>query len=354
MNRIGFLLTVLLLVFMISGVSAQSHVTTPGSFCRYAKNSPRGKNINREGHTQCPACDLEDEKEDIARKAENKRREDVKNAAIAAENLAKQRALEAELKRKRDADKGVTEVAVTMSASKGNTTAAAAGSTAGNRLPGYFYDEGDSDNQSVGSMTFPVDFPERNNRIYKLYSDINYFVLNNQRILDNDEFRVCVGVKSASYFPQGNPNKFPPGVGIVVLNKTADDHVISDLVDANGKRLLNDDNISTILHFSDDYFILLDGAVFIPGSYPPASYQFKNCRFYNYKTKQFYQVPLQTRGGRKYVEIGWTVGGTYLDKKKLRDKSTYRAFVEILNDRENTTIYYITNEGKLESDDIHR
>ncbi|UYQ94993.1 hypothetical protein MKQ68_07785 [Chitinophaga horti] len=343
---------ILLLFSATSYVSAQSHIGTTGSFCRYAKNSLRDRNIYREGHTQCPACDLEDEKEEVARRAEDKRRQDVKNAAIAAQRLAEKKAQEELLKKKREADKGVTEVAVTMPADKKtvNNAVAASPAVGDGMLAGYFYDEAATNNQSLGHMIFHINQGERNNQTYKLYSDVNYFVLNNKRILDNNEFKACIGVRRLSDKDQGNAYQFPAGVGIVILNEINGEHVIADLVDVTGKRLLKDDNISTIVHFYGDYFILLEGKVFTPGSYPHASFQFDDGVIYNYKTKQ--RHPL-ARYSETRVSVGWHVNATYLPKNKLRDKSTYNAFLEVHTGWNTSSIYYITNEGKVASDAIH-
>ncbi|SFO75505.1 hypothetical protein SAMN05428949_6492 [Chitinophaga sp. YR627] len=344
-----------LLLSMIIDISAQSHVATTGSFCRYAKNSLRNKNVYAEGHTQCPACDAEDAKEAVARKAEDKRRTDVRAAEQAAKALAEKQAQETALKNKRAADKGVTELAVTMPANKANTatpTKKASVSVTGMAV-GCLYDDAETDNHSVSDMIFDINQGERNNRVYKLYRDINYFVLNNRKILDNDEFKVCIGARRPSLDPE-NRDKFPPGIGIAILNETADNHVISDLVDATGKRLLNDDKISTILHFSGDYFILLEGKSFGRGAAPHASYDFSNGAIYNYKTKRRYELQPFQSANRRHVQVGWVVNGTYMDKKKLRDKSTYDAFFEVITGYDASMIYYITKEGKLEADEISK
>ncbi|MBV7530634.1 hypothetical protein [Chitinophaga sp. sic0106] len=351
MIRIKFLLSVLLF-FAVNQLSAQSHVTTPGSFCKYAKNSLRNKNIYAEGHTICPACDKEDEKEATARKAENKRREDAKNAAIAAENLAKQRALDAEMKRKRDADKGVTELGLKMSPTKGSTGAPPPVEIDGMKA-GYFYDDGQTDNQSVSYMIYYPNQSERNNQIYKLYSDINYFVLNGKKILDNDEFKYCIGVRRVPGQVGHNTANFPPGVGIAVLNKIVDDHVVSDLVDATGKRLFNNDNISTIVHFTDDWFILMEGKPFGLGGHPYYGYQFPAAKFYNYKTGETFDIPNAQPGSRSYVQISAAVNGSYMLARELRDASTYRAYIRIYG-RDKSTVYFITNEGKLEWDEVNK
>ncbi|WP_276482296.1 hypothetical protein [Paraflavitalea pollutisoli] len=349
----AWFLLVTLLLFTTNDILAQSHVTTTGSFCRYAKNSLRNKNVYAEGHTQCPACDAEDAKEAVARKAEDKRRADAKAAERAAAALEKKRAEDALLKKKwEEANKGSTELAVTMPANKttANVPSAVTPAVINGMAAGYLYDEGETDNQSVGKMSFSINQGERNNQIYKLYSDINYFVLNNKRILDNDEFKVCIGVRRIPGGPQNNPTKFPPGVGIVILNETAGKHVIADLIDAKGERLLKDNNISTIVHFFGDYFILLEGEVFSHGG--GTSYGFSDGVIYNYKTKQRY--PLAKYGSkRNRVNVAWQVNATYLSKDKLREKSTYSAFVEVITDWQKSMFYYITHDGKVESDDIN-
>ncbi|WP_186774579.1 hypothetical protein [Chitinophaga pinensis] len=178
-------------------------------------------------------------------------------------------------------------------------------------------------------------------------------MLNNKKILDNDEFKACIGARRPNLDPD-NKDKFPPGIGIVILNETAGGHVISDLVDGTGKRLLNDDNISTIVHFSGDYFILLEGKYFGRGAAPHSSYDFPDGAIYNYKTKQRYELPAFQPANHKHVQVGWVVNGTYMDKKKLRDKSTYDAFFEVITGYDVSMIYYITKEGKLEADKISK
>ncbi|TWV92569.1 hypothetical protein FEF09_28285 [Chitinophaga pinensis] len=153
MIKVWFFLAALLL-FVIIDISAQSHVATAGSFCRYAKNSLRNKNIYAEGHTQCPACDAEDAKEAIARKAEDKRRADVRAAEQAAKILMEKQAQETALKNKRAADKGVTELAVTMSANKPNTGTPTkkAAVVVNGMIADRLYDEAETDNHLVSYM----------------------------------------------------------------------------------------------------------------------------------------------------------------------------------------------------------
>lgn len=104
--KIKVLLTLVSLVFTIMQVNAQSHDNSQGA-CKLFKNKAIG-----DGAT-CPACLAKDKKEQAARIAENKRRNDVILAKAEAKRKADEIAHKKEMAERAEKNK-VTEVAVTM------------------------------------------------------------------------------------------------------------------------------------------------------------------------------------------------------------------------------------------------
>lgn len=329
------LLLLITFLFAVTKVNAQAHDNSKGG-CRLAKNHVSTGYI-------CPACEAIDKKEKEARLKEDKRREVVRIEKEKADKIA--RDLANKKKQQEIAEKNkVTEVAVTMPKSNvvKNTNPDKKPESKG-MAKNYFYTErNDIDNQSVSSMWDP-----------KNQSPTNYFIINNVKKFANNEFKACVG----SMLEYGNREKFnfPANIGIVVLNETftlknGENIQISDLIDSNGKRILNDNSISIIIHFADDYFIAFRGK-------PSFSYGNNNVRFvnnsigdsfiYNIKTKQKYLMKRYIING---VDLGYDVDyvvnlcSSFKDKEEL---SKYKARFITKTAWTEYTEYYITKDSKL-------
>lgn len=336
-----FLLSALLMLFFLNSVNAQSHKLGQANYnCKLNK---KGWFFNSE-KLSCPACEATDKKEKAAKAAEDKRRSDL---AVAKAKTDKAASDLANKKKQQDiAEKNkVTEVAVTMPKSTAvkNTNPDKKAESKG-MAKNYFYTErNDIDNQSISSMWGP-----------KNQSPTNYFIINNVKKFTNNEFKACIGSMIA--YRDKEKFNFPANIGIVVLNETftlknGENIQILDLIDSNGKRILNDNSISIIIHFADDYFIAFRGK-------PWFSYGNNNVRFvgksigdafiYNIKTKQKYLMKRYTSNG---VDLGYDVdfivnlSYSFKDKEEL---SKYKARFVSKTGNSVYTEYYITKESKLE------
>lgn len=103
------LFALIVMVCTITQVHAQSHSMKPG--CKYAKKGSYGR-VVEEGYV-CPACRKENEKEQAARDAEDKRRSDASRVKWEAEKKARKIAEKKE-QAEREAKNKVTEVSVKM------------------------------------------------------------------------------------------------------------------------------------------------------------------------------------------------------------------------------------------------
>jgi hypothetical protein len=329
------LITVITALFTILQVSAQAHDNSKGA-CRLVKSR---YSVVEPGAT-CPACVAKDKKEQVARDAENKRRND----AVIAAAKAKQKARELEIiKEKELAEKNKPkEVFVTMPK---NTTVK-------NTIPdkkteskgvvkNYFYTENnDINNQSISDM------------IIRYQKISNYFLINNEKKFTNNEFKACIG--GLWKHRDKNDFNFPPNVGIVVLNESFKDKngksiQISDLIDLKGNRILNDNSISTIIHFSDEYFIIFRGLpVFFSGNIVSFSRGGGDAFIYNLKTQQKHTLQRYTNdeGMDGGYEVDFVVNLT--GNPAEIDKSKYKARFKSKTGFKKSTYYYITIDNKIE------
>lgn len=334
------LLLLIIFLFAVTKVIAQAH--RMNSSCKYAKYV-KGAATDESQSAKCQACQKEREKEREARLKEDKRRNDIVVAKTKADKAASDIAY---IKRNQEiAEKNkVTEVFVTMPKNTvvKNTTPDKKPESKG-MAKNYFYTENnDIDNQCISDMWRP-----------KNQSPTNYFIFNNVKKFANNEFKACIG--STWKHRDREKFNFPANIGIVVFNETftlknGENIQISDLIDSNGKRILNDNSISIIIHFADDYFIAFRGE-------PSFSYGNNNVRFvnnnigdafiYNIKTKQKYLMKRYTSNG---VDLGYDVdkvinlSGSFKDKEEL---SKYKARFITKTGNSEYTEYYITKDSKL-------
>ena len=350
MNRLFPALLVVSLTFIFSKASAQTHTfNKPNSACRFSTDKrvvKGGVRNNLEGFVVCPACDADDKKESVAKAKEDQR---LANIVLEKDRLDKI-AKDAKDKKQKDEDakkNQVTQVYVTAPKVTATAPVKTKPTTAIPASPSkeknYFYTEtNDVDNQSIRAM-------------HRTKAE-NYFLINKQKVFTNNEFKVCIGSLVANRDPAGC--NFPPNVGIVILHETFTDKFnnqiqISDLVDAKGQRILNDNSISTIVHFADDYFIAFRGE-------PQSRWGNNDVRFYanrgdafiyNLKTKEKHTLRryLSDEGKDLGYEFDYVVNLRYgndidFSKYKARFKSKV-AWTESI-------AYYITKDGKLEEHSI--
>jgi len=181
------------------------------------------------------------------------------------------------------------------------------------------------------------------------------FKINGKSILDKNEFASYFAIDSIS-----NGENFPPNIGIVRLHQTrtippGDGRKVSieapifDLVDSNGKRLFNDDEITLIMHFVDDYFIIGRGEYFhiwYDVGYGTFS---DRVEIYNLTTKKSFVLDKQTYS--RSTKIDKRVNMALLDGMWL--KGSYKAYIKSEVELKHRRIYYINNVGQIETQDIY-
>jgi len=333
------------LVLGATQVKAQAHDNSRRA-CRLFKN------IAQEEGAICPGCQADYKKEQAARDAENKRRNDVVKAKAEAAEKVREIARKKE-QAEREANNKVTKVFVTMPKSTSIKTAAPDKTTQPKEIvKNYFYAENDDINiRSITDMYNPT-----GSRGEKA-SD--HFIINNEKRFINNEFKACIG-SLVRNIPKEEYN-FPPNVGIVVLNESFTDKngnnlQISDLIDPKGNRILNDNSISTIIHFADDNFIAFRGK-------PDKSWGYNYVRFfryagdafiYNLKTKQKHPIPRYTIDG---TDLGYEFDsvvnlGTGNDIDKSKYKARFRSKLKSGVRWAEYIYYFITQDGKLEEKQV--
>lgn len=333
------ILTLLLLVNTIA--FAQEHNMGANFNCKLKK----GNFFNIEKHP-CPACEKNDKKEKEAKNAEVKRRNDK----IIADAKAKKDADDKAYKDKIAADK--------LKEGSGNVLI--------NAQPTSTIVKSKPEKSKVEKAIYKKDFfynvVRNNSGSYRTLDYIYFtknstgFKINGKSILDSNEFAGYFAIDSIS-----NGENFPPNIGIVRLHQTrtippGDGRKVSievpifDLVDSNGVRLFNDDKITLIMHFVDDYFIIGRGNyyhIWYDVGYGTFS---DRVEIYNVTTKKSFVLDKQTK----------TYGTTKIDKivnMGLLDgmwlKGSYKAYIKSEIELKHRKIYYIDNAGQIETQDIY-
>lgn len=290
------LLSLLVLLFCVYTANAQSHISK-SEYARYnCKFAPKGSN-NAEGKLMCPACAKE--REDARKKkiADDKAQDDanrIKNEKLKAENAVAFKKKQAEIAERNK----VTEVYVTMGKTKGVAPAKKT-ETPVKKAPA----------KPTKDVLFFADYP---GSMSMSGNRLNYFLNENgDTVLKSKNYYSTFGAFS------DNKNNFPKNIGIVVFNEenaltNGKTIKIVDFVDAKGKRIFNDNSISTIVHLTDDYFVIGRSRDFPEDSSWGYNYRrIQEVDIYNAKTKKV----ITLEKDRRYIEI-------YLafDHRKLEDQ----------------------------------
>lgn len=290
------LLSLLVLLFCVYTANAQSHISK-SEYARYnCKFAPKGSN-NAEGKLMCPACAKE--REDARKKkiADDKAQDDanrIKNEKLKAENAVAFKKKQAEIAERNK----VTEVYVTMGKTKGVAPEKKA-ETPVKKAPA----------KPTKDVLFFADYP---GSMSMSGNRLNYFLNENgDTVLKSKDYYSTFGAFS------DNKNNFPKNMGIVVFNEentltNGKTRKIVDFVDAKGKRIFNDNSISTIVHLRDDYFVIGRSRDFPEDSSWGYNYRrIQEVDIYNAKTKKV----ITLEKDRRYIEI-------YLafDHRKLEDQ----------------------------------
>jgi hypothetical protein len=340
----------------MNNLNAQTHTFMPG-WCKLAKSTGKSAKSESAIH-QCQVCDAKDKKEKDAKLAEDNRRAKVisdkyKADKIASENIRKAKQLE-------DAKNAYSgEVLINGNSNVAVKNIPSSKIYQSNKLQKiYFY----SINRHDNSNSIPDNYFDNGN---------NGFIINGDTIFKKNEFKSCHGIASVplNNNPEINKYNFPPNIGIVILNEekiipprngrtSINRFAISDLVDSKGKRILNDDNISAILHFADDYFILLKGFYSISTGYSSVitGWSFDDASIYNIKTKISHPIQKDNNsrgiGVSHATNFGRTASGDVSDEW-LFSKETYKAFFVTEVGVREFVVYYITNEGSIKEQKIN-
>jgi uncharacterized Zn finger protein (UPF0148 family) len=293
----------------------------------------------------CPACAKTEKAEREAKATEDKRRAVAHAEKVKSDKIARDLAYKKQQKELAEKNKS-TEVFVTMPKSTAikNTTPDKKTESKG-MVRNYFYTQIKTiNNQSIDDMYFR----------YQEFS--NYFLINNEKKFTNNEFKTCIGVYTNEYLKYSN---FPPNIGIVVLNESFTDRhgksiQISDLIDSKGNRILNDNSISIIIHFADDYFIAFRGMYSSVGTSNERRFFADSGEpfIYNLKTKQKILIPRYTIDGTemRWYEFDNCTCLPLIDREIDTNKYKARFKSKLSSGTWKTEyiLYYITKDGKIE------
>ena len=343
------LLLIILTLFCQNMINAQSHVIKPDVNCKFNKVK-----YGTEAAI-CPACANINKKEKEAIAAEDKRRTDVLEAKAKAEKEARDKAWQDKLAEdKKKAESGKVYI--------GNSTNVTNQVTESKKelesmKQNYFH---------VLSLNHQDDGnPYSLNRYFET-NQSNGFIINSDTLFRN-QFRKCIGIRNPSQLWVSrtyNEFNFPPNLGIVILNEEksisytnsygthSKMYPIADLIDINGKRILNDPNITAILHFVDDYFILFKGMYSAYGTYN-IDYSFDDAVIFNYKTKATYPIHHESNWNKVYTTgyVNKAAEGYRADMSPVF--GTWKAFISVKRGINlGSILYYVTIDGRIEETNI--
>ncbi len=326
----------MLLLFAIQTTQAQAHQMGANYNCKLKKRNP-----GTEGYP-CEACTAIYKKEQNAKIAEDKRRfaaaqaeAEAKKAASEKVRLAKLRIEQAEEKIRKTEKVVVVNNSVDKSI---NFKQLESDKIYQNQKKSYFYS--------------PIFWAWPNTLIDWVRVDSDRrkedkgFILNGKPLFNNKEFLKCIAIPDPNLV-RGEEYlyNFPQNIGIVVLNQINNKNAkrsfyICDLINANGKRVLNDEDIGGIIHFVDDYFIVFKGNVGYSTKFSDEAY------IYNTKTKIAHPLNKQTYSNS--VESAMGTNELFgIEKKDLLKIETYKSFFVIRIFIRQYIVYYITNEGTI-------
>lgn len=278
------LLFLMTLLFAVMKVNAQTHNMNPG-WCKYAKKE-KGQAKDESASAECQVCKKENEKERIARAAEDKRR----TAEATARGNAKKREEDAAFKKKqaeRDEKSKVTEVAVVMPKSSSTVNNISTNSkkqvatqkVVKNQVSGIF----------MRAMSYGEGF------VNAKKTDENIILKDRDSRYKETEGTFFVDGCGIQY-------GFPANVGIVTLNNeirvaeplatelNTSSYYVHDLIDVNEKRTFNSDQISSIEHFYGNWFLI----GYNVNKYGYVVYSYAGAKLYNVKTKEYIDIPEKT------------------------------------------------------------
>lgn len=259
------------LLFAVTKVNAQAHNLKPG-WCKYAKKV-KGQARDESASAECQVCKKENEKEQIARAAEDKRRNDVVVAKAKADKIAKDAAYnkaQAELAEKNK----VTEVAVTMPKSTVTKNATL--------------------NKKIGQQ------PNKSTRFMSGHA-YNFFNENGDIKPSPDAPKLNIEKCLGTYKVDGKPVArylHPAEIGVILYesrNEYCNGYGLRyfDIVDYDIKPFFSDKSMHHIEHFYGNWFVI--------GYLPCESYiqsnsgnsgRFTSLKLYNVVTRKFKNIEI--------------------------------------------------------------
>lgn len=252
-TKLGLVALLLLFVGLFTQTYAQSH-NIKARNCKYWKEPPRmGSGAQVTDFSVCKVCSEKKDKEEAAKRAEDKRRHEALVAKTKAENERKAKE-DAEKQRLQNEKNKPVNATIVMSPNTGKSTPAKTEEKKDVKMEeGYFY---------------ITDFPNSlDNFILKNDGTNDKFLskgfLLNGKTVFVDKFRRCYGKVThewSSYF------NFPKNIGVVELierNKLSENHYtpIFELITTSGERILKDNKISYIEFLGNNNFLIYRGPI---------------------------------------------------------------------------------------------
>jgi len=249
---------------------AQSHNTTVGSSCKYAKN----RCTNMEGCPQCAACNADDKKEKEAKVAEVKKRNEKIWADAKAKKDAEQKAYQDKIaadEKKRKSESGEVLINAQPASKTINNTS------------------------SVDGKTIVVS--KKNFSTSTLYSKHSYnnkedwtFIVDKvgDTILKSTEFSAWDWDKSSSSAIYLNSSAKNPPFNAVVVKFNSNGAY--NLINSKGEKLLEEDNIVNIKYCGNNFFMYAIGDLNNPESFDHDSYNLigEKVILYDFELKKKY------------------------------------------------------------------
>lgn len=251
--KLRFTLVLLMVVGMYSQVYAQSH-NVKALGCKYYQKSGKGAAVNT--YEVCTVCKDKKEKEQKAKQAEDKRRHDVLVAKTKADNERKAKEAAEKQRLQNEKNKPVN-ATIVMSPSTGKSTPVKTEEKKDVKMEkNYFYStKGDEyfryDESILNNYFRMVSHHRISQDIFKQYSD--GFTINGKKYFEG-KYRVCIGKNTKK------EDEFPANIGIVGFDDNrVEGHLNMDIIDINGKRLFNDNQINRITHIYGSLFLIERG-----------------------------------------------------------------------------------------------
>lgn len=339
-SKAKIVLLIMMVMLCLPGFTQQHDLKN----CRLNKKFTSYKWDTENSALTCPVCREKQKKEHAARVAERNQVADRKTAQVKAKRLEEARSLaEAQKKKRKEEEKRKSEGQVTVANPQNTASPRKNTRSEPAHVKGLLYipdSEGRSNVFSLYAHLHPANYIPR----------ARYFLIGGDTVL-KDRFSNYYGFLSG----MENASSFPENIGIVNIRGTADDngYQVCDIVDVRGTRLIKDDNIKAVFHFYGDWFVLVHQRF---GRESVYSNWFKctKAELYNYKTRE--RVEIERRIENNAIPgLEVTIWYTALLKPDgnygvNRAAGSFKAALPTQSAHRQLRIYYLTNNGRIESE----